>query len=134
MTRPAAIPTLAEYLSRHVTDGRAEGYEAFVDFAERTLAMTAVEGALRHEAAMVRWLKVMTVAMVETLNAEDRRGEDYRETLATAARAMGYLTFDLIYAHSDENAPRMPLIKALTAEFREGAKKAADAINPNAAL
>ena len=120
-----SVPTLEAYLSRHVSESRADGYEEFAAFADRLLEMSP---ATASEAATLRWLRLFAVAVTEGLRTEHARGEDEANTMGCLAKTAGYIAHSVIMAHARADAPPDPLVRFLTDGFRAGAEESARSI------
>lgn len=111
------LPSLAAWLG----DGRADGFEAWV----KQTVLDEQKATTADEKAMLRILRTLAIAMIETMRIEsERHGRDDAETVLMLARAAGVTAIGAVISlvDTDKKPPLLTLVRLFSDEFKHGAK------------
>lgn len=111
------LPSLAAWLG----DGRADGFE---DWVAQTV-FDEQKAATADEKAMLRILRTLAIAMIETMRIEsERHGREDYETALMLARAAGVTAIGAVISlvDTDKKPPLLTLARLFSDEFKHGAK------------
>ena len=122
------LPTFRQWLDEHDPESRTADYQAFADLAQRT-QLQPLEHLAPHQASFGRMWMGACVAAVELCNMEaiaHNRPND--EIISNLVRAFGTAAMYALASIAKPDTPFRPIAKALTEEFREATKIAADTL------
>jgi hypothetical protein len=119
------LPSFEQWLTDNGDGSRGEGFDAFMDWASRTIEQRTSHLDF-HAAALGRMLKGLVVATVEVCNIEHRNGLTPDQVVQLMPRAMACAAFYATASILQAGTPWRPIAKILSEEFRFAAKEAAD--------
>lgn len=124
MRRP--LPSFEQWLNDNGDGTRGDGFAAFVDVVERTIAVVPAAGLGEDEALFLSLWKGMGVAVVELCNLEHQRGVSPERIIKMMPRVLGAAAMYATASVLTDDAPWRRIATILIEEFRFAAKEAAD--------
>lgn len=123
--RRRPLPSFDQWLAENGDGSRGDGFDAFVDLVERTLAKPAGE-LDADSASFLRMTKGIFVAAVETCNLEYSSGRSPEQIIQHLPRVLACVAMYAMASVLNNDASYRTVAKVLIEEFRFAAKEAAD--------
>lgn len=122
-----ALPSFEQWLNENGDGSRGDGFDAFVNLAERTHSAKP-ENLTDEQATFLRLWMGLQVAIIELCNLEDQRGVKPETIITMMPRVLATAGVYAVASVAKDDAPMRTMAKILIKEFRFAAKEAADQI------